>query len=221
MIKIAIFDMGGTLQDSYPLYDYMPSLFPYVDKNELLLFTAAEFKKLNRQNDFITIEEKFKNVLKDLSIKFNCRDISNDAGSLLYEFYLDRSALFDDAVFLLDYLKENKVKLILASDADTKLLKSVLKKHNLNRYFDNVLISEELKAYKSSDKYKNILKNILPEKYRKNDIIFVGDTEADMITARHVKVTSILLNKSGNEKNYNQDFTICNLKEIIGIINQI
>src|SRR4030042_6785127 len=102
MIKIAIFDMGGTLQESYPIYDYMPSLFPDVDKNELLLFSTAEFRKLNGQNDFITIKEKFKNVLKDISIKFGCKDISNDANKLLFEFYLDKSVLFDDAVLLLD-----------------------------------------------------------------------------------------------------------------------
>jgi len=221
MIKIAIFDMGGTLQDSYPLFDYMPSLFPEVDKDQLLLFTKAEFRKLNLQNDFITIEEKLINVLKDVSIKFNCKDISDDAYWLLFEFYLDKSVLFDDAVLLLDYLREKKVKLILASDADEKLLRSVLEKHSLNKYFDNILISEVVKAYKSSEKFKNVLKNILPEKYNKNEIIFAGDAEVDIITAIQLNVTSILLNNSRNEKNYNQDFTIKSLKEIKDIIERI
>ncbi|MBN2546351.1 MAG: HAD family hydrolase [Spirochaetes bacterium] len=217
MTKIAIFDMGGTLQDSYPLYDYMPSLFPEVDKEKLLIFTKAEFKKLNNQIEFITIEEKLKNVLKNVSIKFSCKDISGDAKKLLFMFYLDRSVLFDDAVLLLDYLKENNVKLILASDADTLLLKRVLKKHNLKKYFNKIFNSEELKAYKSSVKFKNVLKNILPDNYNKNEIIFVGDTEVDMITAIQLDVTSILINKSKDHKNFNQDFTITNLKEIINI----
>ncbi len=221
MIKMAIFDMGGTLVKSAPLYDYLPSLFHEIEKDTLIEYSKNKIMQYIRQNEFVTLRKLFENVLVCISRDFRCNDISKQANELLFKFYFEGSSLQEDATIVLNFFKKNNVKLIIASDADTELLISELKKFNLKKYFNEILISENIGAYKSSEKFNNALRSVLPKKYSKNEIIFVGDAEVDIRSAEQLNITSILVDYNNNGVNFNQDYTINRLNEIISIAKRI
>ena len=47
------------------------------------------------------------------------------------------------------------------------------------------------------------------------EMMFVGDEQKDIVGARSVGMKTILINRENTEKEFNQDYTITNLSEII------
>jgi HAD superfamily phosphatase (TIGR01681 family) len=79
--------------------------------------------------------------------------------------------LYDDVIYILDYLKNNKYKIALASyniNADEHL-----KRHNIFKYFDIIKFENWRKKY---DKKDNMLQQIVSEsEIEPNDILFIDD----------------------------------------------
>ncbi len=64
---------------------------------------------------------------------------------------------------------------------------------------------------------------IIAEKYglAPDEMIFVGDEKKDPETARRFGCKSVLINRSGEERRFGQDFTVGDLREIFGILEKI
>ena len=50
------------------------------------------------------------------------------------------------------------------------------------------------------------------------EMMFVGDEKKDMECAKSAGAAAVLINRSGEEKNYGQDYTIRNMAELLEII---
>ncbi len=50
------------------------------------------------------------------------------------------------------------------------------------------------------------------------EIFYIGDEEKDIKGAKSVGIQSILINRDNKEKNFNQDFTVTTLTEVIDVI---
>jgi len=219
MIHTVIFDVGGTLVKARStLITFAEQLKPD-DYNELLSFMIKEFMKIYRDENppkFITIKEIIAIVLKKASAEFGVKDISGETDRRYGENYLNHANLFDDTIPTLEKLKKLGIKLIVASDADPDVLNEELSTFKIFKYFDRILISGAVKAYKPSDKMVDAIKDQCEEPY--SGILFVGDTEVDILSAKKMGARSVLIRRNG-EFPLKADYCITSLESLFDIIN--
>ena len=120
-----------------------------------------------------------------------------------------------DADLALEKLAEKKVDLFVASDADAELIYAQFEKHRWSAYFRQCFISSDIEAYKPSDAFVAALDNAI-NKYEKNEVIFVGDSEVDIETGRKLGVRTALIGK-GNQKQYGEDCSMSSLLELLDL----
>ena len=107
------------------------------------------------------------------------------------------------------------IKLIVASDADPDVLKEELSTFEIYNYFDEILISGNIGAYKPSDKMTNAIIEKCDRPY--SEILFVGDTEVDILTAKKIGAKSVLIKRNGSFP-IEADYCITKLDRIFEII---
>ncbi len=222
MIHTIIFDVGGTLVNARSsLIFFSERLTP--DNNldlrkQLLEFLIKEFMKIYRQENppkFIGIKEIVAIILKKAADKFDVEDLSGRAQELYGEAYLSNANLFDDTIPTLKKLKEKQIKLFVASDADPDVLDDELLTFKIFQYFDEIVISGNVGAYKPSDKMTNAILDKCDQPY--SDILFIGDTEVDILAAKKIGAKSILIKRNG-DFSIKADYCITDLNEIFDII---
>ncbi len=221
MIHTVIFDVGGTLVKARSsLITFSEWLAPDNEKlrKELLAFMIKEFMIIYREENparFIGIKEIIAIALKNAADKFDVDDISDQADKLYGEAYLNNANLFDDTIPTLQKLKNMNIKLIVASDADPDVLDKELSTFEIFSYFDEIVISGIVGAYKPSDKMTDAILQKCDKPY--SEILFVGDTEVDILTAQKIGAKSILIKRNG-EFPIEADYYIDNLDKIFEII---
>lgn len=220
MINTVILDIGGTLIGAPDFIKELEKLFSGRDVYEKLKTTLInEYMAIrNGEKDFSTIEKIIEKSLSKISAELNYSDVSKYAKDIYYDTFVTQSYLFDDTILLLDYLKRKKIKILIASDADAELLYDEFAMHNLNKYFDKMFISSKLKSYKPHDRFISALKCEIIEPLEK--IMFVGDTEADIITGQKLGIKTVLKGEI-TENMSMPDYTINNLRELINLLDHI
>jgi len=218
MIHTVIFDVGGTLvRARSTLITFAEQLAPD-NKEKLLGFLIKEFMKIYRDEnpaEFIGIKEIITIILKKAADEFNVEDISGKAPELYGNTYLNHANLFEDTIPTLKKLKEFGIKLIVASDADPDVLNRELSTFKIYDYFDEIIISGNVRAYKPSDKMIHAITEKCNRPY--SDILFVGDAEVDILTAQKIGARSVLIKRNGNFP-IEADYYITGLDEILNII---
>ena len=217
IIKIIIFDVGGTLVDA-------PDPFKVISKeieNEHGIYIKNqlknEFNKLYNGTYFYNLKEILERTTQQILQNNGIIKPKIMASEIYKNIFINKSYLFDDSKKILDYLKNARIQLIIVSDADSEVLIPELKKLEIFDYFDHIIISSDINCYKTS---KNIVTKINPFlKVPKQEILFVGDTTADINTAKNLGVKSIFINRKNDEKN--GDITITSLLELKEIIEKI
>jgi len=223
MIHTVIFDIGGTLVKARSsLISFSERLTQNRDndlKEKLLAFLIKEFMLIYRDKNpakFIGIKDIIAIILKKAAEKFNVEDISGQAHQLYGQAYLNHANLFDDTIPTLKKLKKKNIKLIVASDADPDVLNDELSTFEINQYFDEMVISGVVGAYKPSDKMIDAILEKCEKPY--SDILFVGDTEPDILSAKKIGAKSILIKRNGDFA-IEADYHITNLDKIFEIID--
>ncbi len=117
-----------------------------------------------------------------------------------------------DAEYFLSGLKRMNLLLVLVSNtSDSRILRLVLKRYHLNRYFDFMVFSDRVRYRKP---HKMIYKKVLRKFYVKpSECIMVGDEDVDSIGARSLGIVSISLNS-----NVKADYNVNNLREAYRLI---
>ena len=105
---------------------------------------------------------------------------------------------------------------MVASDADPDVLDEELATFEIYKYFDEILISGNIRAYKPSDKMSLAIKDKCKKPY--SDILFVGDTEVDILTAKKIGARSVLIRRNGSFP-IEADYCITGLEELFNIID--
>jgi FMN phosphatase YigB (HAD superfamily) len=113
--------------------------------------------------------------------------------------------------FSVEDLSEN------AGEIYKDVLVAELEKLRIVKYFDNILVSSEIKAYKPSDKVVNKALEICEEPL--SDILIIGDSDVDIEVASKMGIKSVLIVREDNKKiNKDPDFKISTLNDIFDIL---
>ena len=219
MTNTIIFDVGGTLLDSPDLFQSLSNLFPdRNDKAEISLKLREHIlSKYQRvaygEIEYVSIETMVSNSLKLIANESNLEDKSMYAKETLYRVFLDHAQPVEGLYEVLDYCKTKNIEMNIASDADIPLLYLELEKFGIAKYFRHCFISDELKAYKPSELFLGAIRNSLP---LGGKTIFVGDSEADILSGEKLGIRTVYLGK--NEPTAKPTYRINTLIEFIELL---
>jgi phosphoglycolate phosphatase-like HAD superfamily hydrolase len=113
---------------------------------------------------------------------------------------------------LLSSLEKNGIKFYICSvRSNKKLLTNFLNENNILKYFSKVLIPSDLKIKLDSNNFSNrvliknsLIKNIL-KRIPLDNLVFVGDSKEDLISANNFSVKFILFKKSYFNNQFGHD----------------
>lgn len=228
-MKAVVFDIGGTLMEyvgmPYVWFDFYENAFKETDKKlrlglseEDLLRSLEILKSYNPGVNYRETDYSPEKIFKDVTAHWKT-DVSLD--EIINCFFRSmhlRSMIYPESVGVLKELRSRGVIIgtytNVVSGMPDEMHKSYFKE--LLPLFDIYVSSVNCGFRKPNPRGLEII----AEKYRlpPNEMIFVGDEKKDPETARRFGCRSVLINRSGNIKAFGQDFTVANLKEILGLI---
>lgn len=183
MIKCLVFDLDGTLVDT--LKDLA------VTCNELLVEYGYESIEVSEYNMFVgngikkLVERALKRVDGDLNL---LDEIFNKFIKSYSVNYLRYSKVYDGCLDLLNYLKENQYLLFVNTNKNNEIANDII-----NSLLPNYFIAtygDSINYPKKPDPF--ILSKIKKEyNLKDNEILMVGDSDIDIMTAKKADVKSI------------------------------
>lgn len=210
MNKIITFDLYGTLIDPTNLFDgvceflaeeagenpedikkeFSEKYYEYFENYYLKEFKSERYYYVSLFNYFI---KKY--------------GLSRSEDYYIDYMYMTFSDLkYYDDVSLLSVLKERGYRLMVISNADSIFVRNFFEKNE--NYFDEIIISEEVKLYKPDIRIFSILK----EKY--GSYIYVGDNPvSDVLGARKAGLEAVLIDRYGKNNLYRNRVT--NIEELL------
>ncbi len=221
MSKTVFLDMGGTLVESPDFFETVSGrLVGGAPDGKTLKLVAHTFMQIFLDRDphkpFQSVEKILEKTLSLLAAESGYRDISAEAHELLFEVYLHRSRLFPEVIEVLEALQKEKVKMVIASDADTGLINEEMRKFKLKPYFDDKCVSDAVEAYKPGEKFIRYLKKYSAG--NENSCFFVGDSQVDIESGQALGITSILIDRKKSGKDGGADFVIGDLTELLPVL---
>lgn len=141
-LKAAIFDLDGTLVDSMDVWSK-------IDEEYLKSFGLEVPDNLQKEITHLTLTETAKYFKEKFNIKDNINSIIDKWNSMAFYHYSNNIGLKEGALDYLKYLKENNIKIALATSNSVPLLEASLKNNGIYEYFDVISTSEEVKKSKS------------------------------------------------------------------------
>ena len=231
-IKAIGFDIGGTL----------------VNYNKPLNWSASYRDAINymcEKNDLEFTEERFeqaKAVLEKYNTRVNPREkeVSSDvlfgeifekwnedtekiyeSKKAFYNFFQRETNIYDDVNTILEFCKQNNIKCSVYTDVaygmDDEFSLNDIKE--ISDYIELKLTSENV-GYRKPNKRGF---EVMVEKFncKPEEMIYVGDEEKDIKGPQSIGMNAILINRDNKDKNFNQDYTVTSLAEIINIIRSL
>jgi len=173
--KNIIFDFDGTLIDSRP---GVVSSFQKVGRKL--------FKKEIREKEIVRLIGKPLAEIISILFKINDKFLVEKASLLFKEFY-SREGIKENILYLgikdmLESFKKNSLSLFVISNKIEPFIKNILKQHNIDKYFKDVIGTDGMdRKSKKADYIKRIV-NVY--NLKKTKTVVAGDTENDIISAK-------------------------------------
>ena len=226
-IKAILFDLGGTLVETSHLeaISYISRKVSEelnVDQKILEEKLINNFKEIFKKAG----EGRFKTVTKIIeeSLLNSIQDINNlnlfKKVRSFYKEYIEKEVkIYPNVYNVLNSLRQMKLKLGIISNSDTYLIRCVLKKFSLDKFFDVVVTSSMSKAYKPSPKLFKL--GLLKLGLSADQVVFVGNSDKDIEGAKTVGMITVLLKtKETSKLQVSPDFIISNLDEVPQLVKQ-
>ncbi len=207
-MKVVFFDIWWTLMDT------KEDLFSFVSPNKEI---QTKFKEQFSIEKSLLDSDNFKNVRELLGICEKKLEIKNTSPieNIYSDIYLNRIYLFDWVLDVLNELQDRWYSLLVVSDADSDILIPQLKTLWIYDYFSEIIVSSDVKSYKPWKKITEEIKKYISED---DEIYFIWDSIVDIQTWKSIWAKSILINLSDEIKNYSQDYTISDIKEVLNFL---
>ena len=208
-IEAVIFDFDGTICDSLKIKEEIFGEL-YLSYGEKIKKKVMEF---HRENLGISRETKFihfqKNIVREDYSRKTITKLSNKFSNLVKQKVIDAGFISG----ALNFLEKNfnKLDLHLSSATPHEELIEILIKKNIFKYFKSVAGSPKTKESHINELLSN-------EKFHKERVVYVGDSQHDMNAARKTGIHFIGIGKN----NFNEDaISINNLESLEKALNSI
>lgn len=203
-----IFDLDGTLRDA---------IEPIKDAWNV----AMEEHNLSYRFDYTTIKS-FMGLTPKETIDIAFKDVSFEKGQKYFEILINKEIeylkthpgkLYQNEESVLKELNK-KYDLFIVSNSDKGYIENYLNYFNFNKHFKDHLCAGDTKL----EKYQNIL--LVKEKYRLNEVFYIGDTLKDKIESEKANVNFIHA-KYGFGNINSQCLSINSLDELPNLIEKV
>ncbi len=225
-IKAIGFDIGGTLVNyNKPLNwsaSYKEAIEFMCTKNKIeltqekLQSAKAVLEKYNTRINPREKEVSSKIIFGEIFGKWNESDKKLlDSVKTFFEFFQREAILYNDVKKLLEFCKNQNIKCAVYTDVpygmeDDISLKDI---EEISDYIDLKLTSQNVGYRKPNKKGFEIM--LQEFNCKPQEMIFVGDEKKDIQGAKNVGIYAVLINRDGKLKEFNQDYTINNLQELM------
>ena len=145
MIKGAIFDIDGTLLDSMPIWENAGARY-------LATLGIKAKPDLKERLDALSLPEGAIYMQKEYGLSVSAEDILEGVNQVVKDFYYKEAVMKPGAYALVKRLKENGVKLIIATATDKEMAKAALIRNGIWQDFMGMITCEEAGAGKTSPK---------------------------------------------------------------------
>lgn len=221
MIKCVLFDLDGTLVDSYDsIVEAFKESFKFLkDKNCKIPYKKdEEIKKLIGIPHTVT----FKKFCNDDKIVKTAADIFREKRMSF------KVSLINGTIETLKFLKEKNIKIGIITTTGKELTNKILSDCKIDNFFNVIITRDDVNSPKPNP--EPIIKAIeilnmkeinLKEKIKKQECIMVGDHPNDILCAKNAEIKSIgLINSHSYDelKNSGADYIIKDLRELKNLI---
>lgn len=142
-IKAAIFDLDGTLIDSM-------GVWAKIDKEYLKSFGIEVPNNIQQEITHLTLTETAQYFKDRFNIKDDIESIIDKWNNMALYYYSNNISLKEGALSYLKQLKENNIKIALATSNSVPLLEATLKNNGIYEYFDAISTSDEVNKSKEN-----------------------------------------------------------------------
>lgn len=140
-IDAAIFDMDGTLVDSMWVWNE-------IDREYLAKHNLSVPPSLNQDIAHLSFNEVAIYFKNEFNLPYDIEEIKNHWNDMAYEAYCNKVSLKPGVKDFLVKLKENNIKIALATSNNHLLLEACLKANGIYDYFDTITLTNEVKRGK-------------------------------------------------------------------------
>jgi phosphoglycolate phosphatase-like HAD superfamily hydrolase len=218
VIKAIILDVGGTLLGATDLLENILACNANIKAHDDI------YKQLENEffrqvvgcrngSMFKKVVEMIEGAIEVVNKENNDCLPSVNAKQVYWNTFVTDSFVINDADLALENFNDQKIELIIASDADAELIYAQFEKHKWNKYISKYFISSEINAYKPSDVFVSALSSAISN-YEKNEVVLVGDSDVDIETGKKLGVKTALIIRN-NQKQYNEDYSITSLLQLL------
>ena len=204
MIKTIIFDFDGTMINSEK----------YFTQDELIFYQKKINKNITKkeweENIGRSLEDTWKYYKSHKKMPLSKKEFFKNWNEWAKNIYLYKTKLLPNLLNTLKFLKKQNYKIAICSSAQIKLIKIILERFDLNKYFDTIISAEDLKGKPGKPKphiYKIASKKT---KTPPNECLVFEDSYNGIASAKDAGMLCIGVR---NEVNKNVDFSLAD-KEI-------
>lgn len=157
MIKGAIFDIDGTLLDSMPVWENAGARY-------LATLGIKARSDLKERLDALSLPEGALYMQTEYKLSVTIEEILEGVNQVVKDFYFKEAVLKPGVCDLIQKLKKNQVRLIIATATDAEMAKSALIRNGIWKDFDGMITCEEAGAGKTSPKVFELAREHLQTK---------------------------------------------------------
>jgi len=190
MTNLIIFDFDGTLVNTLPLY-------------------LKAYNNALKEQNFIFTDKQIVNTCFGKTEKTICNNlgIPNKTKQFTKTYFADvddffnQAKLFDDVLNFLNLAKEKQIKLGIISFAYRWYLDKMIKKLNLNQYFDLIIGFDDVKNPKP--KPEAVILTCKKFNKKPQNTIVIGDSKSDILMGKSAGSKTILFHPEEYSLFYN------------------
>jgi putative hydrolase of the HAD superfamily len=172
--------------------------------------------RVNNRDWEVTSDTVFRELFAAWGI--TARSGLQPAKDTFYSFFFTKTEVYPETESVLKELKKKNIKIGVLSNtaygADKEYL--IGSTPQINQYFDVCLASTEVGFRKPHT--KGFLQLLQALQVPAGDCLFVGDEPVDIIGANKTGMISVLINRSGEKRDYGQKYTVSSLTEILKLV---